>query len=163
MATFTVGRTGFSNLDDNWRDSIDGQIIITPRSAGFAGLILFALLFFASSAQALPRPASGSNCKSDWVNNEGAMQCFIGGEEDIRNGVKHPRYVACLPNGEVHCCRDQDSGGQNCEAVLVSRPPKGAGVVGGSAGVKAQDAAPPDNPKPKSTDTLNKAPVLKQQ
>jgi hypothetical protein len=73
------------------------------------------LVLGSTSANALP-PASGSNCSSNWVNNAGAMACFTQGEEDIRNGVAHPHYVACTKAGEVFCCVDQ-SGGQNCEAV----------------------------------------------
>jgi hypothetical protein len=80
---------------------------------------VFAALVLASSpASALP-PASGSNCSSDWVNNPGAMSCFIQGEEDRRNGVAHPHYVACTKSGEVFCCQD-DARGQNCEAVKTS-------------------------------------------
>jgi hypothetical protein len=48
------------------------------------------------------------------VNNAGAMNCFIQGEEDTHNGVAHPHYVACL-NGDVFCCVDT-SAGQHCEA-----------------------------------------------
>jgi hypothetical protein len=69
-------------------------------------------------AQALPRPATGSNCSSDWVNNAGAMACFIQGEDEARNGSKHPHYVACL-NGDIFCCVDTDRG-QNCEAQARS-------------------------------------------
>ena len=79
-------------------------------------LVLLSMLIIDSpSANALP-PASGSNCKSDWVNSAGAMACFTQGEEDIRNGVSHPHYVACTKAGEVFCCVDV-GGGQNCEAV----------------------------------------------
>ena len=66
-------------------------------------------------AKALPRPASGSNCKSDWVNNAGAMACFTKGEDEARAGAQHPHYVACL-NGQIFCCVDNDRG-QNCDAV----------------------------------------------
>jgi hypothetical protein len=79
------------------------------------------LVLGSTSANALP-PASGSNCSSNWVNNAGAMDCFIQGEEDIRNGVSHPHYVACTKAGEVFCCVDQ-AGGQNCEAVRAGVHP----------------------------------------
>ena len=65
-------------------------------------VLLSMLVLGSSSANALP-PASGSKCSSDWVNNEGAMQCFIQGEEESRSGVKHPHYVACTAAGEVFC------------------------------------------------------------
>ena len=68
----------------------------------------------APAALALPKPASGSNCSSDWVNNAGAMACFIKGEDERNAGVAHPHYVACL-NGDIFCCVDTDRG-QNCEA-----------------------------------------------
>jgi hypothetical protein len=68
----------------------------------------------AQAALALPRPASGSNCSSDWVNNAGAMACFIKGEDERNAGVAHPHYVACL-NGDIFCCVDTDRG-QDCEA-----------------------------------------------
>jgi Spy/CpxP family protein refolding chaperone len=91
-----------------------------------AALVLLAgLLLGSPPASALP-PASGSKCSSDWVNNAGAMACFIQGEEDLRNGVAHPHYVACTAAGEVFCCVDK-AGGQDCEAVRttgVHRPPE---------------------------------------
>lgn len=93
------------------------------NSARLGVLVLLSTLIMGSpSASALP-PASGSKCSSNWVNNAGAMSCFIQGEEDLRNGVSHPHYVACTSAGEVFCCVD-DSRGQNCEAVMVvGRPP----------------------------------------
>jgi len=90
------------------------------RSARVGALVLLSTLVLGSpSASALP-PASGSKCKSDWVNNAGALACFIQGEEDVRNGVRHPHYVACTNAGEVFCCVDGDTG-QNCEAVRAGR------------------------------------------
>jgi hypothetical protein len=68
-------------------------------------------------ARALPI-ASGANCKSDWVNNAGAMACFIQGEEEIRNGVAHPHYVACA-GGDIFCCVDNDAGHQDCVAQAI--------------------------------------------
>jgi hypothetical protein len=50
------------------------------------------------------------------VNNEGAMQCFIQGEEEARKGIKHPHYVACA-GGDIFCCKDDDRGAQDCIAV----------------------------------------------
>lgn len=86
------------------------------RAACLGALVLLSTLVFGSpSASALP--ADGSNCKSDWVYNPRAMACFIQGEEDARNGVRHPHYVACTQAGEVFCCVNNDSGAQNCEAV----------------------------------------------
>jgi hypothetical protein len=82
---------------------------------------LLLLVLGSSSASALP-PADGSKCKPDWVNNPGAMDCFIQSEEDIRNGVSHPHYVACTNDGEVLCCVNNNNGAQNCEAVKVSGP-----------------------------------------
>ena len=86
-------------------------------------LLLFMLFGFeVRSANALP-VASGSKCKSNWVNNEGAMACFVQGEEDVRNGVAHPHYVACSDAGEIFCCVD-DAKGQDCVAVRAGgRPP----------------------------------------
>ena len=65
-------------------------------------------------ARALP-PATGSKCDSSWVNNAGAMACFIKGEDESHAGVKHPHYVACV-GGDIFCCVDNDAGHQNCEA-----------------------------------------------
>jgi hypothetical protein len=79
------------------------------------------------SAIAKP-PASGSNCSSTWVNNEGAMQCFIQGEEEGRAGVKHPHYVACL-GGDIFCCQNDDRGAQNCEAQVSTRPTSKADLI----------------------------------
>lgn len=78
------------------------------RSARVGALVSLSTLVLGSpSASALP-VASGSNCKPDWVDNEGALACFIQGEEDLRNGVKHPHYVACSNAGEVFCCQDDE-------------------------------------------------------
>jgi hypothetical protein len=76
--------------------------------------LVSALALASPSANALP--ADGSNCSANWVNNQGAMACFIQGQQDIKNGVAHPHYVACTKAGEVFCCVDNDSGSQNCEA-----------------------------------------------
>ena len=83
-----------------------------------AGLAIPAALL-CTSAHAM-RPASGSNCSSNWVNNEGAMQCFIQGEEETNHGAAHPHYVACLPNGELLCCTDNNQGGQNCDGIAAA-------------------------------------------
>jgi hypothetical protein len=73
-------------------------------------------------ANAKPKIASGSNCNSNWVNNAGAMACFIQGEEETRAGAKHPHYVACA-GGAIFCCQDNDSGAQNCVAQAKSKLP----------------------------------------
>ena len=85
-------------------------------------LVLLSTLVFGSSfAVARPIIATGSQCRSDWVNNAGAMSCFIQGEEEARNGVKHPHYVACA-GGDVFCCVDDDRGNQDCVAQVGGRP-----------------------------------------
>jgi hypothetical protein len=86
------------------------------------GFFLLMLVLGSAPASALP-PASGSKCNSNWVNNAGAMDCFIQGEEDVRNGVSHPHYVACTSAGETFCCVDNNHGGQDCEAVMASGKP----------------------------------------
>ena len=92
------------------------------RTAAASGLVLLSMLLLGSPyARALP-PADGSKCKPDWVNNPGAMDCFIQSEEDVRNGVSHPHYVACTNDGEILCCVNNNNGAQNCEAVKVSGP-----------------------------------------
>jgi len=91
------------------------------RSAQVGGLFLLMLVLISPPASALP-PADGSKCKPDWVNNPGAMACFVQSEEDIRNGVSHPHYVACTNDGDVMCCVNNDNGAQNCEAVKASGP-----------------------------------------
>ncbi len=97
------------------------------RPARLCGLCLIsALLLHPGSAGALPR-ANGTNCKAEWVNNAGAMACFIQGEEDVRNGAAHPHYVACTNAGEIFCCVDNDQG-QDCEAVRAGGRPPGEGV-----------------------------------
>ena len=77
------------------------------------------------SAIAKPKIASGSECSASWVNNAGAMQCFIQGQEESRNGVSHPHYVACT-GGDIFCCKDNDSGAQDCVAQASTRPPSKA-------------------------------------
>lgn len=77
------------------------------------------------SAIAKPKIASGSQCSANWVNNSGAMQCFIQREEGSHSGVSHPHYVACA-GGDIFCCQDNDSGDQDCVAQASTRPPSKA-------------------------------------
>lgn len=95
---------------------------ITTLNAARAGsLALLAAFALASpSARAMP-PASGSKCSSNWVNNEGAMECFIQGEDEVNSGAAHPHYVACTAAGEVFCCVDNDKGNQDCVAEADTR------------------------------------------
>jgi len=74
---------------------------------------------------AKPKIASGSECTASWVNNAGAMQCFIQGQEESRNGVSRPHYVACT-GGDIFCCKDNDNGAQDCVAQAGTRPPSKA-------------------------------------
>ena len=86
-----------------------------------------AILAAACALMAPPTPAAalpiatGSNCSSTWVNNAGAMACFTQGEEEGRNGAKHPHYVACA-GGDVFCCKDDDHGNQDCVAQAAGIP-----------------------------------------
>lgn len=80
------------------------------------------LVFGTPVASAAPKIASGSNCSSTWVNNAGAMACFIQGEDESHSGVSHPHYVACA-GGDIFCCKDDDHGNQNCVAQASTRPP----------------------------------------
>jgi hypothetical protein len=92
-----------------------------------ASLTAFAILLVlaVSCATAKPKIASGSNCSSSWVNNAGAMACFIQGEEEANAGASHPHYVACA-GGDIFCCQDNDRGAQNCVAQASTRPPSKA-------------------------------------
>jgi hypothetical protein len=83
------------------------------------------LVFDVPSAIAKPKIASGSQCSANWVNNAGAMQCFIQGEEESHSGVSHPHYVACA-GGDIFCCQDNDNGAQDCVAQATTRPPSKA-------------------------------------
>ena len=94
-----------------------------------APLAAMVLVLAAHGAVAKPKIASGSNCKSDWVNNEGAMQCFIQGEEEAHAGAAHPHYVACSAAGDVFCCQDDDRGNQDCVAQARRRPASRADLV----------------------------------
>ena len=98
--------------------------------AAIASLVAAAILVVVGVAPSMarPKPASGSNCSSSWVNNEAAMQCFIRGEEEARNGVRHPHYVACLA-GTIFCCKDNDRGGQNCVAQERTSAPSSAVLI----------------------------------
>jgi hypothetical protein len=65
------------------------------------------------------------------VNNAGAMDCFIQGEDDVRNGVSSPHYVACTANGDVYCCVNNNHGGQDCDAVRAGgKPPDERATLG---------------------------------
>jgi hypothetical protein len=82
-----------------------------------APLAAMSLLIGTPLAWALP-PVNGSNCGSNWVNNEGALECFIQGEEETNNGTSPPHYVGCSADGEIFCCVDNPrTGGQVCESV----------------------------------------------
>ncbi len=85
------------------------------RLAGFA----LPAILLCIAARALP-PASGSNCNANWVNNEGALECFIQGEDEANGGNSNPHYVACTAAGEVFCCVNNNRGGQTCEVVEAS-------------------------------------------
>jgi hypothetical protein len=95
----------------------------TTTWSSTAGAIL--LVLGVPSAIAKPKIASGSQCSANWVNNAGAMQCFIQGEEESHSGVSHPHYVACA-GGDIFCCQDNDNGDQDCVAQASTRPPSKA-------------------------------------
>ena len=52
------------------------------------------------------------------------MDCFIQSEEDLRNGVSHPHYVACTSAGEIFCCVNNDHGDQDCQVAVKTSGPK---------------------------------------
>lgn len=91
-------------------------VTVCAAGAGMRTLVVFAALVMgAPLASALPK-VNGSNCSSGWVNNEGALDCFILGEEDMNNGLPNPHYVACSSDGEIFCCVDDNRGAQTCES-----------------------------------------------
>jgi hypothetical protein len=94
---------------------------LLPTSIWTMAATAMLLVLSEPSAFAKPKIASGSECSSTWVNNAGAMQCFIQGEEETRRGVRHPHYVACT-GGDIFCCTDDDRGNQNCVAQSGTRP-----------------------------------------
>jgi len=82
-----------------------------------AAIAVAALFAGSNAAFALP-PVNGSNCGSNWVNNEGALACFVQGEEETNGGSSNPHYVGCSADGEIFCCFDNPkTGGQVCESV----------------------------------------------
>jgi len=87
----------------------------TTRAGLRALVALPALVTGMPLAIALP-PVNGSNCNSNWVNNEGALECFIQGEEEANSGTSPPHYVGCSADGEIFCCVDRN-GGQVCESL----------------------------------------------
>lgn len=102
--------------------AVSSMVAATTEHSTRVGVsVLLAMLVLGSSpADALP-PASGSRCNSNWVNNAGAMSCFIQGEEDAHNSVAHPHYVACTAAGDVFCCVNDNNGNQNCEVQEAGR------------------------------------------
>ena len=88
-----------------------------PTRSHVRGLIaaLAVLAIGSPLAVALP-PANGSNCSSDWVDNECALNCFIQGEEDGNGNSSNPHYVGCTKDGEIFCCVDRRGQGQVCES-----------------------------------------------
>jgi len=96
-------------------------------SARVGVLALLSILVLGSSpVSALPKIASGSNCNSNWVNNSGALDCFILGEDEGNRGVTNPHYVACSTEGDIFCCVNNKSGDQDCvavNAVVEAGPP----------------------------------------
>ena len=90
---------------------------LTLRGLVGAAIAVAGLLAGSGSAVALP-PVNGSNCGSNWVNNEGALECFIQGENETNGGSSNPHYVGCSADGEIFCCFDNPkTGGQVCESV----------------------------------------------
>ena len=91
--------------------------LLHPTRSHVRGLIaaLAVLAIGSPLAVALP-PANGSNCSSDWVDNECALNCFIQGEEDGNGNSSNPHYVGCTKDGEIFCCVDRRGQGQVCES-----------------------------------------------
>jgi hypothetical protein len=87
------------------------------RSARLGGLLLISMLVMSAPSASALGIASGSKCTVNWVNNAGALACFVQGEQDSRNGVSNPHYVACSAAGETFCCVDDSKGNQSCEVV----------------------------------------------
>jgi len=92
--------------------SLNGAIL---RSVSCGLGLLSGLTLASLPASAMP-VADGSKCNPNWVNNGGAMQCMIQGEDEANAGVSHPHYVACSAAGEIFCCVDDNKGAQNCVA-----------------------------------------------
>ena len=103
----------------------NGATIVHSALVGVV-FLLTTLVLGVPAASALPIIASGSKCSSTWVNNADAMACFIQGQEDIRNGIRNPHYVACTADEEIYCCRDTASG-QTCEGLGITTPPRERG------------------------------------
>jgi hypothetical protein len=90
---------------------------LTLRARVRAAIAVVALFAGSGSGVALP-PVNGSNCGSNWVNNQGALECFIQGENETNGGSSNPHYVGCSADGEIFCCFDNPkTGGQVCESV----------------------------------------------
>ena len=108
----------------SWEDAdmrrLNAKITLAGAGMSLGAWAMAGALTVATPALALP-PASGSKCNSNWVNNSGAMSCFIQGEDESRAGVRHPHYVACV-GGDVFCCKDDDRGNQDCVAQAGARP-----------------------------------------
>ncbi len=91
-------------------------------SAAALGVLCLCITLLAGPSPAAALPiATGSQCSSSWVNNPGALNCFIQGEDETRTGAKHPHYVACA-GGDIFCCKDDDHGNQDCVAQAAGRP-----------------------------------------
>jgi len=108
------------------------------------------LVLGAASTIAKPKPASGSQCSSDWVNNADAMRCFTQGEEESHAGVSHPHYVACLGT-TIMCCKDNDHGGQDCVAEAGTRPASTADWVRAILVAQSVHLKTAERPAPRGT------------
>ena len=81
--------------------------------------LMMALLLAAGPAAA--KPIIGAQCSAAQYLK--ADKCIKKQENDLMNNVKNPRFVACLADGSVLCCRKSSTGpGYNCESVTRAGP-----------------------------------------
>lgn len=87
----------------------------------------------AAAGSADDKPKLGVQCTTAQFLK--ASECTKKTEQDIMNNVPNPRFVACLADGTVHCCRKSTAGpGYNCTSVRAGAAgdvtsPTGGGVM----------------------------------
>ena len=94
---------------------------VAMRSARVGALVVLSTLVLGSPpASALPR-VTPANCDLSKISNAALLACNLEGGQ-----------IACVKSGEAFCCKKNDIGGQDCEAIRVGGRPEDVEVTLGA-------------------------------
>jgi hypothetical protein len=97
-----------------------GNRLVLALACGAFIAVALGLLLVAGPAAAKPKQL-GVTCTT--AQTIKGSKCLDGVADDIMNNVANPRFLACLADGSVWCCRKSSSGaGNNCTTVRTAGP-----------------------------------------